>query len=233
MSKILKRFHHFVIFFSHSNKAYPESLRNYVIENYFELLKSCSAQPFSAEMTVLVCEPIIQAVAYCENKAFFKQSSEALIQGLLPGADDDVNSDEEGFSGEEELEESDEEIIESENESDIESISANSGEEVEFDSEDFDNIKDHCHDSECCHDHDHSDEDEDESFIFDYSLLSKFIFDLGAREDVLVRNRRFLYELSQIIEEVATGTFESCCDKDGSCCDENDSCCDENDSCCS
>ena len=211
-----------------------------MIENYFELLKSCSAQPFSAEMTVLVCEPIIHAVAYCENKAFFKQSSEALIQGLLPGADDDaeeaeedeeeeVDCDEESGSDEDidsEIDAEEDDEIESENESsEMEEIS---GDEVEFDSEDFDNIKDDCHDhdSECGEHCEDEEMMEEEPFIFDYSLLSKSIFDFGAREDVLVRNRRFLYELSQIIEEVANGTFES------SCCDEGESCCAENDSCC-
>lgn len=203
-----------------------------MIENYFELLKSCSAQPFSAEMTVLVCEPIIHAVAYCENKAFFKQSSEALIQGLLPDADEGDEEDGEGESeedeeSEEELEEEENSGLENENEigSDIES----SGEE--FDSEDFDNIEDdshgsHCsHGSECCNNHDDEEVQEmieEEPLIFDYSLLSKFIFDFGAREDVLIRNRRFLYELSQIIEEIP---IESCCGESESCCGESNGSC--------
>ena len=61
-------------------------------------------------------------------------------------------------------------------------------------------------------------EEEEDAFIFDYSLLSKFIFDLGGREDVLVRNRRFLYELSQIVEEVSNGAIDSCCQEGESCC---------------
>ena len=44
-------------------------------------------------------------------------------------------------------------------------------------------------------------------------------FEFGGREDVLVRNRRFLYELSQIIEEVSTG-IESCCREGEDCCQE-------------
>lgn len=185
-------------------------------------------------MTVLVCEPVIHAVAYCENKAFFKQASEALIQGLLPGADEEAeeNEGEEELEGSEEEEEEDLENEESEDNEEDESkedeeMESNndsiSGEEAEFDSEEFDNIKDDCHDSDFCE----NDQEviEEESLIFDYSLLSKFIFDFGAREDVLVRNRRFLYELSQIIEEVASGTLETCCDEGDSCCGKSESCC--------
>lgn len=231
-------------YYSYSNKAYPDSIRNYVIENYFELLKSCSAQTFSAEMTITVCEPIIHAVAYCENKAFFKQSSEALIQGLLPGAEGDEDEEGEecdsnveelensGLDEEEECDTDDDEIESSGSDENEESLSEEdceselefvSGEEVDFDSEDFDNIKNDNNDSEssCSHEEGHCEDEEmleEEPFIFDYSLLSKFIFEFGAREDVLVRNRRFLYELSQIIGEVATGIFESCCGEDDTCC---------------
>ena len=179
-------------------------------------------------MTLLVCEPIIHAVAYCENKAFFKQASESLIQGLLPGEDEEepeLEIDEEMGSGEEEEEEDPEEDSEEEEEEDsgeIESFGSISGEEVEFNSEEFDSIKDdHIHESgySCCeHDHEHEDDDEDDVLIFDYTLLSKFIFDFGAREDVLVRNRRFLYELSQIIEEISTAGTESCCHEGETCC---------------
>lgn len=184
-------------------------------------------------MTTLVCEPMIHAVAYCENKAFFKQSSEALIQGLLPGneeaedfeemseceneekeSEEDENSDEEEGNSEDSIDDENEESLNEEEES--------VDEDVDFDSEEFDNINNDgndCGDSHCCDGHDHSEcseeeeEEGEESFVFDYSLLAKFIFDFGAREDVLVRNRRFLYELSQLIEQVATGTFESCCDE--------------------
>lgn len=250
---------HIYFIFSYSNNAYPNSIRCYVIESYFELLKSCSEEPFSAEMTVLVCEPIIHAIGYCESKAFFKQCSEALIQGLLPGEDDEAEGieDEEEENGEDiEDENESEELLEGSEASGLEEELEDdeeaeaSGKEFEFDSEEFDNIKDEgcesnisdsewegsdeeceqvdggetcgelCHkdeeemDSEC-----ESEDEDEEAFIFDYSLLGKFIFDFGAREDVLVRNRRFLYELSQIIEEVATGTLES------SCCHEGESCC--------
>lgn len=194
-------------------------------------------------MTVLVCEPMIHAVAYCENKAFFKQASEALIQGLLPGdnegddLEENMNSDEENeeqdSNSEEESVEELEEVEEEEEREEEEEVDSE-----EFDSEEYDNIKecdeenecfDHEEENECC-DHEENDccddssnddaSDEEDQFVFDYSLLAKFIFDFGAREDVLVRNRRFLYELSQIIEQVATGTFESWCNE--SC--EDDAC---------
>ena len=225
---------------SRSNRAYPESIRNYVVENYFELLKCCSAEPFSAEMTVLVCEPVIHAVAYCENKAFFKQSSEALIQGLLPGGDCEDEACAEGcgegcgdnckMSG---CEDEDESVSEDSNDSQISEGSdeedsmqeCSEDEEAEFDSEEFDNIEDDvCDENEqdesgpCCSGDEHDHCEEEEGFIFDYSLLAKFIFDFGAREDVLVRNRRFLYELSQIIEEVSTGAMDSCCQSGDACC---------------
>ena len=239
MSKVYFVFYIYNIF-SYSNHAYPDSIRNFVIENYFELLKSCSEEGFSAELTVLVCEPIIHAVAYCENKAFFKQATESLIQGVLPGDDEDDfdNLDEivEKSENEEECSESDQsddgnELYESDNtemnrdiskdsdsseidhdvEIDSEDISS-SGDDEGFDSEEFDNIKDTISD-------DHSSEDEFLN-VFDYSLLSKFIFDYGGREDVLARNRRFLFELSQIIEEVESGY-----DAVSSCCHEGESCC--------
>lgn len=244
-----------MIVFSYSNNAYPDSIRSFVIENYFDLLKSCSEEPFSAEMTVLVCEPIIHAVAYCESKAFFKQSSEALIQGLLPGGDDeseelDANDIEDDNESTEELGSEDESMEESDMSVSEEELEENevSAEEMEFDSEEFDNIKDDgcesnpsdseecdedlegesceescgealgCHEE--CTESGCEEDSEEEAFIFDYSSLGKFIFDFGAREDVLVRNRRFLYELSQLIEEVATGSI-----KPSSCCHEGDSCC--------
>ena len=178
-------------------------------------MQSCTSEPFSAELTVLVCEPIIHAVAYCENKAFFKQASQALIHGLLPGSDEEEEEEEE----EEIMEYSNDQLGELE-ESDVDSISANSDEEIEFKSEDYDKINDDLHEDNCC-DSNHGDNEEmnnEEPFIFDYSLLSKFIFDFGAREDVLVRNRRFLYDLSQIIDEIATG---SCCDEEESCCSQH------------
>ena len=216
--------------FSYSNRAYPESIRNFVVENYFDLLKSSSEESFSPELTVLVCEPIIHAVAYCQSKPFFKQSSEALIQGLLPGEVDDEDDVEDEIS--EDLEENvQENKSESDIEEDVESINENDdpesdeqddsdmeafNDDAEFDSEEFDNIKDNCHDSEgCCGDSHDDHEHEHEQEIFDYSLLGKFIFDFGAREDVLVRNRRFLYELSQIIEEVSSNIqAASCCNHD-------------------
>lgn len=229
-------------------------------------MKSCSAEPFSPEMTVLVCEPIIHAVAYCDNKAFFNQASEALIQGLLPGGDCEEDCGEEcgdecgeqcgdhcDMTHEEESECSESENDEEGSENDEISNEAMSmqdcsegEEEADFDSEEFDNIKDDGSNSEeevselesdaseleeegseleeeshsCCSgdEHDHSEDEEEKAFIFDYSLLSKFIFDFGAREDVLIRNRRFLYELSQIIEEVSSGVMESCCQEGDSCC---------------
>ena len=189
-------------------------------------------------MTLLVCEPMIHAVAYCENKAFFKQASEYLIQGLLPGGDEDENEEE--FKDEEEFEECEEECeegkdsdsaneeleveisVDDEKSEDSEFDSENSefdSENAEFDSEEFDNISDESCGDSCDEDHGH----ENGEFVFDYSLLAKSIFDFGAREDVLTRNRRFLYELSQIIEHVATGTFESCCTEEGGC--EGETCC--------
>lgn len=197
-------------------------------------------------MTILVCEPIIHAVAYCDNKAFFKQSSEALIQGLLPGGDCEDEECGEECGDHCEVSHGDDSDCSEEEDAEISEVSdeeaamqecSEDDEEACFDSEEFDNIKDDGCDLDedeeeeeedeesgsCCSgdDHDHSqNEEEEESFIFDYALLSKFIFDFGAREDVLVRNRRFLYELSQIIEEVSTGVMESCCQEQ-----EGESCC--------
>lgn len=208
-------------------------------------------------MTILVCEPIIHAVAYCGNKAFFKQASEALIQGLLPGGDceDEDCSDEDECGDHCEMshgEDSDCSECDSKEDSENAEISDVSDEEAEmqecseddeeacFDSEEFDNIKDDGSDLEdekedadeeesgsCCSvdDHEHSEDEKEEEFIFDYALLSKFIFDFGAREDVLVRNRRFLYELSQIIEDVSTGAMEACDQEGESCCQKGESCC--------
>lgn len=186
-------------------------------------------------MTVLVCEPMIHAVAYCDNKSFFKQVSESLIQGLLPGGEyDEVENEEESCSDDGESDE-------------IEVSSESCDEEAEFDSENFDDINDDvaevsdsCNDEDCegcdkdnhfvCEDEKCVGESENEDFeeecddnlVFDYSALSKFIFNFGGREDILVRNRRFLYELGQIIEQVSTNSFESCCNQEacgeGSCC---------------
>lgn len=178
-------------------------------------------------MTVLVCEPIVHAVAYCQSKAFFKQSSEALIQGLLPGEEEESGSSEidETFTDVVNKQESDSNCSGSE---DFLNEEEDKDSQSEFDSEEFDHIKDHCHDSETCCEHDHEHEHEHghehehdleheyehEIEIFNYSLLGKFIFEFGAREDVLVRNRRFLFELSQIIEEVASDIQTSCCHKE-------------------
>lgn len=291
--------------FDYSNRAFPESIRIYVIENYFDSLKAAAVEPFSAETTVLVCEPILHAVAYCQSKVFFKQASEALIQGILPGEDeseDMESSEEEGIDRVEEEEEEKEDVEMSQEEekeeaesseedleedleevdSEVEEVECDeSGEsvvdddeeqEADFNSEDFDNIKDDvgsdcdsneeelecdeeeleedleedleeedvdseecegedcCESGQCCNednedccDEECSDEDceEEESVeIFDYSQLGKFIFDLGARSDVLIRNRRFLYEFSSILDEInqgyeeATATGTGCCDHD-------------------
>lgn len=186
-------------------------------------------------MTTLVCEPIVHAVAYCENKAFFKQSSEALIQGLLPSIDD-----EDEIEGEEsDIEIGNEEMIASEEDQDEKKLEED--EEEEFNSEDFDNIKDDgvdddegfesCeasgNDSEPSIEHDVAEEcdeeegEEEEEYIFDYSLLSKFVFDFGAREDVPTRNRKFLYELSELLTEIENGSgHEGCCNHD-----DEDTCC--------
>ena len=218
------------VIFDFKNQAYPMSIRSYVIENYFAIVKSVRDVPFSAEATILVCEPIISAIAHCDNKVFFSQFSEALIQGILPGEEGEevedgmeLESEIESESNEEvplveegeELDEKDaletdfdEEVGEDEEEEeefDLESEEEDDDEEEEEEEEDFeeDGEKDDEMASDYC------DEDYVNS-IFDYSKLGRFIFEMGSKDDVLVRNRRFLFDFSKIIEEINSGEVDCC-----------------------
>ena len=220
--------------FDFKNLAFPMSIRAYVMENYFSILKSVREEGFSAEMSVLVCEPIISAVAYCDNKTFFSQFSEALIQGLLPQGDSeddfedeehDNESDENADGQEHEMEFEENSEVESEVEFDekdaLEVISDNEEEyqdEEEVSNEedgDFDEID--SEDDEIVSEEDGIESDDGSSShaeysptLFDYSKLGKFIFDYGSCEDILVRNRRFLFDLSKIIDEINSGEIDCC-----------------------
>lgn len=220
------------VVFDFKNQAFPMSIRSYVIENYFPVLKSVREVPFSAEMTVLTCEPIITAVAYCNNKTFFTSFSEALIQGILPGEENEEDFEGGVISGEELEDDSIENIPEEEDEAAEESFDEKepleSAEDEDFGSEveDMSGTDDDDGEEEASDDYDGSEEDVSETesspefvqSVFDYSKLGKYIFDLGGKEDILVRNRRFLFEFSKIIDQVNCGEVD-CCDNDY-CCEE-------------
>lgn len=57
-------------------------------------------------------------------------------------------------------------------------------------------------DSDCC--------EESIPSIFDYSKLGKYLFEVGGREEVIVRNRRFLFDFSKIIDEVNNPEVDCC-----------------------
>jgi ribosomal RNA-processing protein 1 len=215
--------------FDFKNLSFPMSIRAYIIENYFSILNSAVKKSFSADISVLVCEPIISAVAFCDNKIFFSQFSEALIQGILPqntesDLDDDMECESEEF---EENSQSDSEFELDENNA----LEVISDDQIEGDS---------CEDSgedrqldEEKEEEENSDEEMDSeiesesvadfaSTLLNYSKLGKFIFEFGGREEVLVRNRRFLFDLSNIIDEINSGRVD-CCDSNN-CCGTEEAC---------
>lgn len=210
------------VVFDFKNPAFPISIQSYVVENYFGTVKSVFEGPLSAEMTILVCDPIIQAVAYCNNKVFFTQFSETLVQGVLPGEEEEED-DGEMSEDEEQEDDVDEEALQDDDEKDSASEEEEDEKEALTEESEQEIIDDEEIDSDLeVIDEDMTEDEEDGEqgeFFFDYSKLSKHLMDVGGREDINVRNRTFLYDFSKIIEEVESGEFaqEQCVDE---CCGE-------------
>ncbi len=218
--------------FDFKNLAFPMSIRAYAIEHYFAIVKSVREEPFSADMTLLVCEPIIAAVAFCDNKTFFSQFSEALIQGILPSGEDEEFLEDDGEG--EEIESEDEDEEELDDEDDEEGLEDEDEEELEngndFEEYEKDVLKNDSEDE--LEDEEFEEDDEEmqsdcESLsdyspsLFDYSKLGKFIFEFGERQEVLVRNRRVLFDLSKIIDQINSGEVDCCSGE--ACCAADDS----------
>jgi ribosomal RNA-processing protein 1 len=204
--------------FNYANPAFSEAIRNYIVENYFVLLRKAAKRlSFSAELSVMLCDPMVHAAAYCKSKVFFTQACENLLQGILPEEADDDEGEVGEESYDEEEEGGDEENSEGEDEDEENSVGeeeeSNEEEDEKVDeSDDMDSEEsDCCGGEQCCEDSEDSEDSEAFETLLNYERLPEHIFQVGGNDNVSLRNRQFLYDLSKIVEEVRDSSMSGCC----------------------